>query len=62
MSYIEVLQWEDGECEGDKGRGRKEMSAERWGGKEVCRKKGEEKEAEGEEPEDSGVRESGGGK
>ena len=62
MSYVKVLEWKDGECERDKGRGRKEMSAEWWGGKEVCGKEGDEKGEEGEEPEDGGVREGGGRK
>ena len=37
-----ALQGQDGECEGDEGRGGEEMSVEGWGGKEVCGKKGDE--------------------
>ena len=62
MSYVKVLEWKDGECERDEGRGGEEMSMERWGGKEVCGKKRNEEGEEGKRPEDSGAREGGGRK
>ena len=62
MSYVKVLEWKDGECEGDEGRCGEEMSVERGGGKEVCGKKRNEEGEKGKSPKGSGAGEGGGRK